>query len=246
MPITRWKCAHCGWGATIRDGDRSLRVHAFRGVGVATEVTFCPSPECGQPVVKLEYGVAFEGGHGLAKVWRRLVIDPESGIRPIPAHLPAPLAADFREACLIMDLSPRASATLARRCLQGMIRDFHGIALPRLIDEIDAIKDRIDPGVWDALQVVRKVGNIGAHPEEDINRIVDVDPGEAEQLIGLIELLGKEWYEARHLRLVRLADLKALGAKKDAERAAAKAVALEGGEDPDGDPPAVEELPTEE
>ena len=36
---------------------------------------------------------------------------------------------------------------------------------------------------------VRKVGNIGAHMEKDINVIVDVDPDEAQHLIGLITFL---------------------------------------------------------
>ena len=31
---------------------------------------------------------------------------------------------DYKEACLIKDKSPKAAATLARRCLQGMIRIF--------------------------------------------------------------------------------------------------------------------------
>ena len=41
----------------------------------------------------------------------------------------------------------------------------------------------------DAIDAVRKIGNIGAHMERDINLIVDIDPNEAAILIGLIELL---------------------------------------------------------
>src|SRR5689334_4145996 len=85
-----------------------------------------------------------------------------------------------------------------------MIRDFWGISKARLIDEIDAIQDRVDPLTWQAIDAVRRVGNIGAHMEKDINVIIDVDPDEAAQLIGLIELLIKDWYITRHERQERL------------------------------------------
>jgi len=38
----------------------------------------------------------------------------------------------------------------------------------------------VDPLTWEAIDAVRKLGNIGAHMEKDINVIVDVDPEEAE------------------------------------------------------------------
>ena len=67
----------------------------------------------------------------------------------------------------------------------------------RLIDEIEAIEDKVDPLTWKAIDAVRSVGNIGAHMEKDINVIVDVDPDEAAQLISLIEILIKDWYITR-------------------------------------------------
>src|SRR5206468_12920778 len=114
---------------------------------------------------------------------------------------------DYKEACLIASLSPKASATLARRCLQGMIRDFWGVKPARLFDEIAAIEDKVDKEAWDAIEAVRKVGNIGAHMETDINVIVDVEPEEAKLLIGLIETLVEEWYIARHDRKSRFGKL---------------------------------------
>ena len=47
---------------------------------------------------------------------------------------------------------------------------------------------------------VRKIGNIGAHMEADINVIVDVDRNEAQVLIELAELLFEEWYVAAETR----------------------------------------------
>lgn len=116
---------------------------------------------------------------------------------------------------MISDLSPKASATLSRRCLQGMIRDFHKITRPTLNQEINELKGNIEQDLWEAIDAVRKVGNIGAHMEADINVIVDVDPEEAQILIGLIEQLFQDWYVARHKRGLSLASVKALAEVKD-------------------------------
>ncbi|MGA2896385.1 MAG: DUF4145 domain-containing protein [Acidobacteriaceae bacterium] len=128
---------------------------------------------------------------------------------------------DYTEACLIAEKSPKASATLARRCLQGMIRDFHNIQKDRLVDEIKVIKDRIDPLTWEAIDAVRSIGNIGAHMEKEINLIVDVDEGEAQELIKLIELLIDDWYVTRYNRQIQLASVMKIKAAKDAAKKAA-------------------------
>ena len=111
-----------------------------------------------------------------------------------------PLIQDYQESSRIVSLSPKASATLARRCLQGMIRDFWNISKGTLKLEIDALEDKIDPTTWDAIDSIRKIGNIGAHMEKDINLIVEVDTNEAKALLSLIELLFEEWYIAKHER----------------------------------------------
>ena len=41
----------------------------------------------------------------------------------------------------------------------------------------------MDADAWGAIEAVRSVGNIGAHMENDINVIVDVEPEEAKLLI---------------------------------------------------------------
>ena len=63
-----------------------------------------------------------------------------------------------------------------------------------------------------------QVGNIGAHMEKDINVIIDVDPNEATQLIGLIEILVKDWYITRHERQERLTAIAALANTKQAAK----------------------------
>jgi hypothetical protein len=148
---------------------------------------------------------------------------PASFAKPQPKYIPEPLRRDYEEACAISDLSPKASATITRRCIQGIIRDFCGIARKRLIEEINELRRRVDVGqapagvqadAVDAIDHVRQIGNIGAHMEADIDVIVDVDPDEAQVLIELTELLFDEWYVAREQRTQRLAKLGLIAADK--------------------------------
>jgi hypothetical protein len=108
-----------------------------------------------------------------------------------------------------------------------MIRHFAGITRGTLDAEIRALQTALDDGTApravsvesvEAIDHVRRVGNIGAHMERDINEIINVEPGEAQALIELVELLMREWYVDRHLRQERLATVAAIRAAKDAAK----------------------------
>lgn len=222
-----WKCPFCGHNAVIEHGKTySIFRHEFgmdnvHGYQAVTgEVVVCPNVECREYSLQLSLHdhkqIGGEWKDVKAKqVWRLV---PESIAKVFPSYIPGSLLQDYKEACLIMDKSPKASATLARRCLQGMIRDFWGIKKSRLIDEIDAIHDKVDVDTWEAIDSLRKVGNIGAHMEKDIDVIVDVDPGEAELLVDLIETLFHDWYIQRQERRDRMSKIKEIAARKEQER----------------------------
>lgn len=155
---------------------------------------------------------------------------PQGCMKPQPDFIPVALREDYSEACLIRDLSPKASATLTRRCLQGMIRNFAGISKSRLVDEIDALRQAVNDGSADrsitpesvdAIDHVRGIGNIGAHMEKDIDHIVPVDAGEAQAMIDLIEMLFEEWYVAREQRKRKLAKIANIAADKKALKSVA-------------------------
>ena len=131
------------------------------------------------------------------KTWNLI---PESNAKVFPSYIPKALLDDYREACLIKDLSPKASATLSRRCLQWLIRDFWKVKEVNLYLEINALENIIDPLIFKAIDATRKIWNIWAHMEKDINLIIDVEPEEAEKLIYLIETLFKECYITKHER----------------------------------------------
>ena len=61
---------------------------------------------------------------------------------------------------------------MARRALQGMVRDFFQVFGLRTLNlELGAIKDRCDQDLYAAMMAVKSIGNIGAHPEQDISLI---------------------------------------------------------------------------
>ncbi len=222
-----WRCPYCDHHATI--GVANHADHCFRfnhgnidgHQSLWITVIVCPNKACARLSLDLslhDYRPD-DGGQwddGEAKMeWSLL---PASSARPMPSFVPAPIVADYNEACAIKVLSPKASATLARRCLQGMIRDFHGIAKKTLFLEIEALKDIVDPVTWGAIDAIRRIGNIGAHMEKDIDVIVDVDTNEAQLLISLIETLVQDWYVLRHQRNERFKSVVAIAESKQSER----------------------------
>jgi hypothetical protein len=225
MSDFNWTCPHCERAVTISDERVSSDTHILRienAIGRRTLHTLfivCPNPECRKFTLTVAlHESEYDGSTGREKSHKKLQawpLIPPSASKHFPDYVPEAIREDYGEACLIRDLSPKASATLSRRCLQGILRDFWKAKPERLVDEIEQVKDKIDPITWDAIEAVRKLGNIGAHMEKDINIIVDVDPDEAGLLIGLVETLLKEWYVAREERKVRMmAVIAAAAAKK--------------------------------
>ena len=233
-----WTCPHCNTLQTVTKERFAQRTdhfglqHQVEGALYLERKVFgCANPECEKTSLHVRAGEA-EFGSGNASlnddniVFSQMLI-PQGSAKPQPDFIPEPLREDYYEACLIRDLSPKASATLIRRCLQGMIRDFAKIAKATLAREIEALRKAVDDGSADraisresvdAIDQVRGIGNIGAHMEKDIDLIIEVDPGEAEALIELVEMLFEEWYGARHRRQTRLQHISAIAdAKKQAQ-----------------------------
>ncbi len=143
---------------------------------------------------------------------------PPSRAKVLPEYVPRAIIEDYEEACQICALRPKGAATLARRCLQGMIRDFWRIRRKNLAREIDALRGKVTDATWKAIDGVRKLGNIGAHMEKDINMIVDVEPGEAERLTWLIEHRVKDWYVRRKDNEERLSEIARIADTKQEQR----------------------------
>ena len=238
-----YQCPYCDHHQAMTDPNSYFGIDQFyvqnnaEGFfGAWFSVLSCANRACKQTTVHLIVGQLDHDAKGRLKLktdgktfFNRRIL-PDGAARVFPDYIPAALLEDYREACIIKEASPKAAATLVRRCLQGMIRDFCGIQRNTLFQEISELTKRLDEeaapkGVSietvEAIDHVRSIGNIGAHMENDINLIVPVEPEEADLLIGLVELLFEEWYVARHRRQERLEKIKGAAQSKHAIKAAA-------------------------
>lgn len=209
------KCPHCG--SVLTDTQNLVQHNYFLdgspcgNVGIAFSLFIFFCPECKRPTI--DFSGISECFNGL-----ETSIFPQSLAKKFPDYIPEAIRKDYEEAYAILHLSPKASATLSRRCLQGMIHDFHNVHEKNLNAEITALKDKVSPHEWSVLDNVRSVGNIGAHMEHDINMIIDIEPDEAEKLLKVIEHFIEKWYVSRHETQTLFDDVIKIGQKKQAQR----------------------------
>lgn len=232
MAAYDYTCPFCGLPTTITEQRISDKMHDLtipnaEGLRTLRSIyTVCPNPKCRKVRIVVELYRATTSQHGpsfglvpLGDVpLRSWTLLPPSNAKAFPDYVPQAVREDYEEACQILEASPKAAATLARRALQGMIRDFWTIQKPRLVDEIDELRDKVDVETWKAIDGLRQIGNIGAHMEKDVNLIIDIEPDEAKHLVWLIELLVQEWYVARHERKMRLSEVALMAEAKKAAK----------------------------
>ncbi len=140
---------------------------------------------------------------------------PDSRAKPQPDYLPKNVIENYNEACKIADSSPRASAILSRRCLEVMIKDFCKVeGSGTLFEKIEEVRKKsieiqeITEESIDAIDHIRKQGNIAAHIQKPTNLLIDnVSKKDSDLLIELLEMLFQEWYIARYRRKERLAKI---------------------------------------
>jgi len=85
-------------------------------------------PACRRYVFYLENGASVGYPEGqqhmrLSVISRSLLVWPKGVSRaPVPPEVPPDIVEDYKEACLVLADSPKASAALSRRCLQNLLR----------------------------------------------------------------------------------------------------------------------------
>jgi hypothetical protein len=235
-----WRCPYCDHAVVITSELFSSDIHktsitnAVGSICLSSQFIICPNRACRKPTLNAQirrWSWGGEGGGGVVfegEPFDRWRLMPFGESRVFPDYVPAPIREDYQEACLIRDLSPKAAATLARRTLQGILRDFFKVTPGRLVDEINALEATMAPELLEAIHGVRKVGNIGAHMEKDIDLIVDVDPDEAQLLIELVETMIEETYVHREQRRARIQKVTELAGSKEQARKALAAPAAQG------------------
>ena len=201
QPAASLKCPHCGvvvhrprdaWKFTALDPD---------GEDILVESFDCLA--CTKPVIAIlkgsaQFQAAGRGGLVLAvsDETERWVVYPRSYSRPLPPEVPTTLAGDYQEAAAVLQISPKASAALGRRCLQNTIREVAQIQRATLSDEIkELIAARsVTSSLAAQLDVVRTIGNFAAHPIKDTETgvVVEVEVGEAEWTLDVLDRLFDE------------------------------------------------------
>jgi len=203
--LSGFKCPYCNQIMSLTPSTEKNCYLAFEGsfpVPLSTTGPFititllkCPNDACGKTTVTAKgfRSEEFEKIH--------TTICPPFQCIVFPPCVPVPIRQDYEEACAIKELSPKASAALSRRCLQGMIRDFWEISGQKnLHQEIFELKGKMDDKILDAILALKSIENIGVHPETDVHFMVEVEIEEAQELIHLVEFLINDWYVARENR----------------------------------------------
>lgn len=219
-----WTCPHCEHATTIMQNSNNYirsytNSYTFQSneYKIDTEIIICPNENCEKQSIlivlnkKIYTRNVIDGDYRdyennniyyrLIKSWH---VEPQGIYKDFSKYknIPESVCNDYKEACLIKELSPNASAAISRRCLQTIIRDYWGIKKNTLNEEIQELskinneeKGHVNPMVIKAIDKIRKLGNIGCHFEKQENSLPsDVTLHEADQIIHLIEYLIKEWY----------------------------------------------------
>ena len=219
--MSSFTCPFCGCSTSISPtnyrtvqknfDDLPIGSQSFGTPGVKLVIFRCPNEDCKKETVIAEGVNGYMDNH-------KVYVYPSAVFQHFPEYIPEAIRSDYEEACLIRDCSPKAAATLARRCLQGMIRDYWGISGRNLYEEVSQLQGKIPASQWNAINATRQIGNIGAHMEKDASLIIDISPDEAEKLIRLIEVLLDKWYVARHDEEVLYADITATNSAHQDQR----------------------------
>jgi len=177
------KCPHCLVEIHVNPEQRT--------VGKDKEGTwltgFSICPACKEAIIEL---VAIPHA-GTQANFVQLVYPRSISRAPLPEEVLDKYANDYKEACAVLNDSPKASAALSRRCLQLLLRDEAKVKHSDLSKEIDEILDRktLPTHLADAIDAIRKIGNFATHPIKSTSSgdIVDVEPGEAEWQLDVLE-----------------------------------------------------------
>ena len=166
-------------------------------------IRFCMCPTCNKIIIQLG---KLKGGYvepssssktnpsNTPDLYDWKLFKPKTISRsPLPPEIPEKFGNDYKEACLIIADSPKASAALSRRCLQNLLREKAKTTKKDLYDQIQEVIDseKLPSYLSEDLDAVRNIGNFGAHPikSKRTGEIIEVEPGEADWNLNILEQL---------------------------------------------------------
>ena len=194
---TNAECPHCHVVVQFPRTNYIQDIHAFNEASEEMRITAVCCPNCRRLVVTVEPGTFTreEGGY-LIEPNSEHVVWPLQYVRPIPTEVPEHIALDYREAAAVLNLSPKASSAVSRRCLQDVLRDAGRASQHNLVDQIEYVKPSLPSYISENIDAIRNIGNFAAHPIKDTasGQIVDVEPGEAQWNLDVLDMLFDFYY----------------------------------------------------
>lgn len=190
------KCPHCN--VEVNPTFQEIYIGSANDEHWSIFAMNCPNPECKKIIIELASGMPrsayMQGIVGIQDVSYRIIVNPIFSSRPsIPKEVGENFASDYKEACLTLKLSPKASAALSRRCLQNILREKAQVKPSDLSKEIQQILDAgtLPSHLAESIDAIRHIGNFAAHPlkSQSTGEIVEVEVGEAEWTLDVIESL---------------------------------------------------------
>lgn len=194
------KCPHClenffaDWDYVYFTGKYLEQIADVDGTW-RIRVCKCPNKNCRKIIIELgKLKKWYEDSPNLFGSYDWVLVRPKGISRiPLPSEVPPEFANDYKEACLTIADSAKASAALSRRCLQNLLREKAGTTKKNLADQIQEVIDskQLPSYLSEALDAVRNIGNFAAHPikSKSTGEIVGVEPGEAEWNLDILERL---------------------------------------------------------
>ena len=197
------QCPHCS--VAFHDIWHRNRLKYDNGFDSAWYCITTVCPECHKPSIKISRAPSTTGTTLVDVVSKALAKDqwiyPNSRRGKFFGHeVPDGFKKDYLEACEVLRVSPRSSATLSRRILEAMLRE-QGYC-HRLSKQIEAVRNESDPDkklptvILKIIDAVRQFGNVSAHEKksERTHQIINVEPGEAELCVAIVEDLFEHYY----------------------------------------------------
>lgn len=188
------KCPYCFKDPLIHWKTTEL-FEEDRESDLAKQIYYNECPICRKLIVGVQYGQkgwAF-GKHNVDTPIFEEIVYPQYSRTMKPDYIPENLYGEYKESIDVLPVSRKSSAAMSRRILQNIIREHYAISERTLDAEIHKFISlpSIPTYISDAVDAVRWIGNIAAHPlkNSETGVVVDVEDGEAEWLVEVIEAL---------------------------------------------------------
>jgi hypothetical protein len=204
---SKGRCPHCLTTVQFLNGKSNFMGGKFNEVSIfdqddsknQIDIYVSTCPQCSKSIIAAEIGRSIwdtQSNKNNFEIDMEFIVWPRQITRAIPKEVPKHIVENYNEAASVLSISPKASAALSRRCLQALLREAGDANQKNLVDQIEYVKPQLPIYIAENIDSVRNIGNFAAHPTKNTDscEIVDVEPGEAEWNLDVLDLLFDIYY----------------------------------------------------